>query len=173
MRSRSQSNREDTAGGSAMLSFPGPRIWLLWLSIIAILFVFGCSSAAWTQSADAIGISGGNHSAAVRARIANPLVVQATGANYDPVPEVTVTFNVPASGASASLSSTTGTTVSEGTASVTATANGIASSRQYRVRAAASVSTPGTFSFAGPPGAGSSRSCAPQRSRDSTSPRLR
>lgn len=64
----------------------------------------------------------------------------------NPVSGVTVTFNAPSSGASATLSSTTATTNSSGVASVIATANSIAGS--YNVTASISgVSTPVTFSL--------------------------
>jgi len=145
MRRRGQPIRGADTGGMTTASFPGLRALLLWISIVAILFVFGCSSASWKQSA---GIIGGNQSGVVRSRFAKPLVAKDTDASYDPVSAGIVTFNAPSSGASASLSSTTGTTVSGGTASVTTTANGIASSTPHTASATVTgVNTRATFSL--------------------------
>lgn len=110
-------------------------------------------ATATAKPATAIAVvSGGGQSATIGQAFANPLVVKVTDSSNDPVSGATVTFNVPVSGASASLSSTTGTTASDGTASVTATANGIASSTAYSVSATvAGVSTPATFSLTNTP----------------------
>src|SRR5262249_11908487 len=68
-----------------------------------------------------------------------------------PVPGVTVTFAAPGSGASATLSSLTATTDSNGKASVTAMANTVAGT--YAVIASISgVTTPASFSLTNDPG---------------------
>lgn len=117
-------------------------------------FVTEFATATTTPAAAITVVSGGGQSAAIGSQFANPLVVKVTDASYDPVSGALVTFSVPSSGASASLSSTTGTTASDGTASVTATANGIASSTAYTVSATvAGVTTPATFSLTNTPAA--------------------
>ncbi len=93
-------------------------------------------------------VSGGGQSATIGQAFANPLVVNVTDANGNPVSGATVTFTAPSSGASATLSSMTATTSSNGNASVTATANGTAGTSAYQVSASvAGVSTLATFSL--------------------------
>jgi hypothetical protein len=95
--------------------------------------------------------SGTGQSAAIGAAFTNPLMVQVLDAYSNPVSGNVVTFTVPTSGASASLSSstcTTSTTSPVGTCSVTATANGTASSTAYTVSAKATgVTTAASFSL--------------------------
>jgi len=106
-----------------------------------------CSASQPVPAAIAV-VSGGGQSAVIGQAFTNPLVVRVTDASNDPVSGALVTFSVPTSGASASLSGATATTGSDGTASVTATANGIASSTAYTVSASVSgVTTPATFSL--------------------------
>ncbi|MGB9144542.1 MAG: hypothetical protein WCC14_01855 [Acidobacteriaceae bacterium] len=122
MSRRSQPTRNAKAEGGSAAASPALRAWLFWISIVAILLVFGCSSAARAEALTIVAPSGGSQSAATGSKFANPPVIKVTGGNNDPVSEVFVTFGVPSSGASASQSSSTGTTVSDGTASVTVTA---------------------------------------------------
>jgi hypothetical protein len=83
---------------------------------------------------------------------ANALEVLVTDVNGDPVPDVTVTFAAPASGASAVLSSETATTDATGRASVTATANTVAGS--YVVNASVEgVDIPASFNLTNTAGA--------------------
>ena len=113
--------------------------------------IFKLSLSAPTQTITAV--SGGGQSAVIGAAFANPLVVKVTDASSNPVAGATVTFAGPSSGAGASFSSAA-PTASDGTTSVTATANGFASSSAYQVSASVSgVSTPATFSLTNTPAA--------------------
>jgi uncharacterized repeat protein (TIGR03803 family) len=98
----------------------------------------GCAPAQLTAAA------GNNQSATVNTAFSAPLKIQVQNSNGVPLPGVQVTFAAPASGASATLSATTGTTAADGTVSVTATANGSAGS--YAVTAMA-AGLPSTASF--------------------------
>jgi len=96
--------------------------------------------------------SGTPQSAVIGAAFTNPLMVQVLDAYSNPVSGNVVTFTVPSSGASSSLSSsstcTTSSTSPVGTCSVTATANGTASSTAYTVSAKATgVATAASFSL--------------------------
>ncbi|CDZ76660.1 putative lipoprotein, rSAM/lipoprotein system [Legionella massiliensis] len=96
--------------------------------------------------------SGTPQTTVVTKAFGQPLVVQVTDSNNNPVPNQLVTFTVPSSGASAVLSAMTGTTDNNGIVSVTATANGTAGS--YQITAAiAGISAPAVFSFTNNPGA--------------------
>ncbi len=70
--------------------------------------------------------SGSGQSAKIGAAFASLLEVKVEDANGNPVQGAKVTFTVPSSGASATISGSPATTASDGTASVTATANGTA-----------------------------------------------
>src|SRR4051812_33832616 len=111
-----------------------------------------------------VAVGGTPQSAIVDAAFTDPLEVAVTDMAGDPVPGVTVTFTVPASGASAILSSATAMTDGSGHASVTATANTVAGS--YTVTAAvAGVDAPASFSLAnlaGPPATNSAATGTPQ-----------
>jgi parallel beta-helix repeat protein/predicted outer membrane repeat protein len=98
-------------------------------------------------------ISGSNsQSTIVNTSFAQPLSITVRDAFTNPVPGVTVNFSVPASGASASLSSPTATTAIDGTASITATANILAGN--YTVSASTSgVPNPASFNLSNTPGA--------------------
>jgi sugar lactone lactonase YvrE len=96
--------------------------------------------------------SGTGQSAAIGAAFTNPLMVQVLDAYSNPVSGNVITYTAPTSGASASLSSsstcTTSTSSPVGTCSVTATANGTASSTAYTVSAKATgVTTAASFSL--------------------------
>jgi len=96
--------------------------------------------------------SGTGQSAVIGAAFTNPLMVQVLDAYSNPVSGNVVTFTVPSSGASASLSSsstcTTASSSPVGTCSVTATANGTASSTAYTVSAKATgVTTAASFTL--------------------------
>ncbi|WP_168161458.1 Ig-like domain-containing protein [Oceanicola sp. S124] len=80
--------------------------------------------------------SGGGQSAAITAGFAAPLVVTVTDAGGNPVAGQTVSFAAPGSGASASLSASSGVSDAAGQVSVTATANSTAGS--YTVSASSS-----------------------------------
>ncbi len=80
-------------------------------------------------------VSGDGQSTPVYSAFTNPLVVKVVDAYGNNVPGVTVTFTAPMSGASATLTPSTVITTADGTASVTATANGVASNGSYAVAA--------------------------------------
>jgi adhesin/invasin len=83
-----------------------------------------------------IAVSGGTpQSATISTAFAQPLAVVVRDASGNPISGATVTFSMPASGASATLSAMQATTDTSGHASVTATANVIAGS--YMVKASA------------------------------------
>ena len=89
-------------------------------------------------------MSGTPQSTAVGTAFGKPLTVTVTDSAGNAVSDVTVTFTVPGSGASAHLISTTGVTDNNGAVSVVATANAIAGS--YSVTASVSgVPTPGNI----------------------------
>jgi hypothetical protein len=91
--------------------------------------------------------SGGGQSTGVLTAFSNPVVATVTANNpLEPVAGGLVTFTAPASGASATLSGSPATISSTGTASVTATANGITGS--YPVSATASgITTLASYSL--------------------------
>ncbi len=84
--------------------------------------------------------SGTPQSTTVLAPFAVPLQALVTDSNNNPLSGVTVSFTVPASGASATLSAATATTDANGYASVTAVAN--ATTGSYTVTASVSGVTP-------------------------------
>jgi len=88
---------------------------------------------------------GSGQSAAVGSAFALPLTARVEDDFGNPVPNVTVTFAAPASGASAKLSATSVATGDDGEASVTATANGIAGS--YDVTASGGLGAPVAFAL--------------------------
>ena len=90
-------------------------------------------------------ISGTPQSTTVLAPFAVPLQVLVTDSNNNPLSGIPVSFTVPTSGASATLSASTATTGAAGLASVTATANATAGG--YSVTASVSGVTP-SASFA-------------------------
>ncbi|MEO6775574.1 MAG: Ig-like domain-containing protein [Kofleriaceae bacterium] len=95
--------------------------------------------------------SGGAQSATVAAPFANLVALVRDAANQ-PVPNVTVTFAAPGSGASASLGTTATTTDANGLASVGASAGTIAGT--YAVTASApGVATPASFALTNTAGA--------------------
>ena len=105
---------------------------------------------------NATATGGATQSAVVSVAFATALQVTVRDAGTNPVAGVTVTFAVPASGASAALSSTTATTNAAGIASVTATANATAGG-PYNVTAnAAGVATPVNFVLTNTAGAATS-----------------
>jgi uncharacterized repeat protein (TIGR01451 family) len=88
---------------------------------------------------------GGSQSTAISTAFGQTLEATVKDSNGNPVSGVTVTFTVPASGASATLSSPTAVTDANGHARVTATANGTVGS--YNVTATVAGAT-GTATFA-------------------------
>ncbi len=94
--------------------------------------------------ASIIASGGSTQSTLVTTAFSTALQVTVKDGSLNPVPNVTVTFTVPGSGATASLSSTTATTNASGIASVTATAN--ATVGAYLVSASA-AGAPTTVSF--------------------------
>jgi hypothetical protein len=88
---------------------------------------------------------GSGQSTVTSTAFATPLQVTVKDAYGNPVSGVTVTFAVPGSGASASLSSTSATSNGAGLASVTATANGVVGI--YTVTATVAGATAATFSL--------------------------
>ena len=106
-----------------------------------------CSTSQPTPAA-IVAVSGSNQSTVIGQAFASPLVVQVTDAGGNPVSGATVTFTAPVSVANAILSAATATTGSDGTASVTATANGSAGATAYTISATVSgVTAPATFSL--------------------------
>jgi uncharacterized repeat protein (TIGR01451 family) len=93
-----------------------------------------------------ITITGGNNqTAGVSTGFSSPLTVQVTDSNGVAVNGAIVTFTVPSSGASATLSATTATTNASGFASVSATANSLGGS--YQVTASVAGATPVNFTL--------------------------
>jgi len=91
-------------------------------------------------AAQVTAVSGSGQSAVIDAAFTSPLTVMVTDAYGNPVADTPVTLTAPTSGASATLGSGTVTTDINGTASTTATANGIAGS--YGVTASIHGLTP-------------------------------
>jgi predicted outer membrane repeat protein len=91
--------------------------------------------------------SGSNQSTLINTSFAASLVVLVTANNpVEPVGGDVITFTAPSSGASASLSASTATIQNDGTASITATANGTAGS--YSIAAVASgIASPVFFTL--------------------------
>ncbi len=102
-------------------------------------------------AASIVVTSGSNQSALVSSTFASPLVATVKDAYGNLVPNVTVTFAGPGSGASVTFpSGATATTGSNGQASVAVAANGVAGS--YSVTASTSgVGTPASFSLTNTP----------------------
>ena len=95
-------------------------------------------------------VSGSGQSTTVAQSFANPLVALVTDTYGNPVPNVSVTFAEPGSGASASVTGSPATTGANGQASVTATANTVAGS--YSVTASVSgVTSSAGFSLTNTP----------------------
>src|SRR5208283_5302038 len=86
---------------------------------------FTLSAATYGNAAILIADSGYLQSTAPQTAFPNPLTALVTDLYNNPVPGATVTFSAPASGPSATLSSMTATTGSNGQASISATANAI------------------------------------------------
>jgi len=103
---------------------------------------------AFESSGFTLAVSSGNNQATgINTAFLNPLQVTVTPKNPgDPVDGGVVTFTVPGSGASATLSSSGPVTITSGTASVTATANGIAGG-PYAVTVATTEASPVSFSL--------------------------
>jgi uncharacterized protein (TIGR03437 family) len=99
------------------------------------------------QPPDRIIVSGGgSQSAVVSQQFSQTLQVTVFDAQSNPLPNVTVTFAPPATGASATLSALSGVTNAQGQASVIATANTVAGTYQV-VAAAEGISTSTTAIF--------------------------
>ena len=105
-------------------------------------------------AATSVAVSSGSpQTTVVSTAFTSPLVAIVKDATNQPVPGVTVTFAAPASGASATLSSTTATTNGAGLASITVTANGTTGA--YNVSATATgVATAVNFALTNTAGAG-------------------
>lgn len=93
-----------------------------------------------------VAVDGAAQSATVGQPFAQALTVKVSDADGDPVPNVVVQFDAPASGAGAALSATSVMTGADGVASATAIANTIAGSYTISV-SVAGVDTPATFSL--------------------------
>ena len=96
-----------------------------------------------TGGATISAAAGGGQSAVINERFAIPLQLLVTDGGNHPLSGTVVTYTAPATGASAGLSTATAITGSNGTASVTATANGRAGS--YVVTAAVTGGTAASF----------------------------
>lgn len=93
-------------------------------------------------------VAGSGQKAGIGSAFAVPLQVKVFDASATPLAGVTVHFSAPGSGASALLSSATAVTASDGTASVTATANGVLGTISYTVSASVNgVSMPASFTL--------------------------
>ncbi|WP_421693946.1 beta strand repeat-containing protein [Aestuariivirga sp.] len=97
------------------------------------------------QPAAVTASGGGTQRTIIGTQFGTALEVTVKDGSNNPVPNATVTFTVPGSGASAVLSQTTAKTNSSGKASVTATANGTNGS--YSVTASVANATAATFSL--------------------------
>src|SRR6185295_11600607 len=130
--------------GSYRLTAVGPSL----VSVQSSVFTIAAGPAA------AIVTSGGTpQSTSVLAPFAVPLQVLVSDAAGNPLNGIAVAFAAPATGASATLSSTTATTDASGHASVSAVANATVGS--YSVTASvAGVATPATFTLTNSGGAG-------------------
>jgi hypothetical protein len=93
-----------------------------------------------------VAVDGAVQSATVGQPFAQPLTVEVTDADGDPVPNVVVQFDAPANGAGATLSATSVMTGVNGVAAASATANTVAGSYTVSV-SVAGVDTPATFSL--------------------------
>ncbi len=101
-----------------------------------------------------ITVAGGNNQqTSVKTAFTVPLEVQVTDSLGRPLAEIPVTFQAPATGASATLSSFTATTDGTGHASVQAVANSIAGGPYTVTASVAGVTTPATFSLTNTAGA--------------------
>jgi len=104
--------------------------------------------AAGTASLESIP-SGATQSTTIGSAFGTALGVLVTDAYANPISGAVVTFTAPSTGATATLSNSgTCTTGSAGTCSVTATANGTASTTSYNVSAAVTgITTPAKFTL--------------------------
>ncbi|MFC4821022.1 Ig-like domain-containing protein [Dokdonella ginsengisoli] len=93
-----------------------------------------------------VAVDGATQSATVGQPFPQPLTVKVTDADGDPVPNVAVQFDAPASGAGAVLSASTVLTGANGVASATATANTVSGGYTISV-SVTGVDTPATFSL--------------------------
>jgi CSLREA domain-containing protein len=92
--------------------------------------------------------SGSAQSTPIGTAFANPLAVTVTDLYGNPVSGASVAYHAPGTGASATFTGSPATTAANGTAGVTATANGIASATAYTVTASVTgVGTPASFSL--------------------------
>ncbi len=118
---------------------------------VAVPAAFALRNLAGPPSTIAVE-SGSAQAATVGIGFGAPLVVIVRDAYGNLVPAATVTFTVPAAGASATLAAASATTGSDGLAQVTAQANLVAG--RYEVRASTGDSaTPATFALTNDPGA--------------------
>ncbi len=118
------------------------------------------SSSSLTPIAAAVGSAGGTpQGATVETAFAAPFVVSVVDSEGDPVPNASVTFIAPSSGASAALSATTAVTDANGRAQVTGVANDIAGA--YTITATVDgVGTPAVFQLTNIAGTASSVAAA-------------
>lgn len=86
-------------------------------------------------------VSGSGQSVVIGTAFAAPLDVKVVDQYNNPVPNASVAFMAPGSGASATFIGAPATTSADGTATVTATANGLASGTAYTVTASVSGAT--------------------------------
>jgi len=96
--------------------------------------------------------SGGGQSTTVGTAFPNALIANVTSGGA-PLSGATVTFAVPGSGASCTLSSTTATTDANGNAQITCTANTTAGGPYNVTATTAGAATPATFALTNNPGA--------------------
>ncbi|WP_176439079.1 beta strand repeat-containing protein [Puniceibacterium sediminis] len=111
----------------------------------------GTNSGAVGPPANLAATSGGGQSTAISTGFASALVATVTDAGGNPVAGETVSFAVPGSGASATLSASSGVTNASGQVSVTATANATAGS--YNVTASSGSLSNVTFALTNTAGA--------------------
>jgi len=98
-----------------------------------------------------VAVDASPRSATVGNAIAPPLAIKVLDADGDPIPGVTVTFTVPSSGPSATVSPNPATTNADGIAEVTTTANTIAGSYQI-IGNVSGVATPIVWDMTNQPG---------------------
>jgi hypothetical protein len=133
------------AGSYVVTATPDPS------DVDAVPLSFNLTNVAGT-AATVSASSGSVQSAQVSTAFANPLSALVTGPLGNPVPGVLVSFSVPTSGATATLSAASATTDANGVASITATAGATAGS--YFVTASAAGASPAAFALenlTGPP----------------------
>ncbi|MBT9331512.1 Ig-like domain repeat protein [Paracidobacterium acidisoli] len=152
--SYSKSYTETAVNGTAIFNLSGAALTAAgsysYTASIAGSPSVAAATASETVSASSVAsvgvVSGSNQNAVIGAAFALPLKVKVEDQYGNPVSGAAVAFAAPSSGASALLSAAAAT-VTDGTTSVTATANGKASTTAYTVTASESGATSASFTL--------------------------